>query len=328
MLVTLTKAANSSQVQSQLQGLGLWTRKLESQAGHPPALIVAPCSAEVAIEHIIELDGVADVCRSPSAHPLLDAARAQAVQVASTSIGGSAPAVLMAGPCSVESPEQIFEAAKSAAAAGATMLRGGAFKPRTSPYSFSGHGRPALGWMREAADATGLAVVTEVMSEHDVDTVAAVADMLQVGSRNMQSFALLRAVGAAAKPVLLKRGMAATVQEWLLSAEHLLAAGARGVVLCERGIVGFDSSTRNLLDLGAVALVRTVHQLPVVVDPSHAAGRRDLVLALSRAALAVGASGLLVEAHPSPSAARSDGPQALEQTQLQQLGEMIAGAQP
>jgi 3-deoxy-7-phosphoheptulonate synthase len=167
--------------------------------------------------------------------------------------------------------------------------------------------------------------VTEVMSEHEVDAVAAVADMIQLGSRNMQNFALLRAVGGANKPVLLKRGMAATVDEWLMAAEHLLAAGASGVTLCERGIVGFDRSTRNLLDLGAVALVSHVHRLPVIVDPSHAAGRRDLILALSRAALAAGAAGLLVEAHPEPEQACSDGPQALDARELAELGAIMRG---
>jgi 3-deoxy-7-phosphoheptulonate synthase len=330
MLVTLTKNADSKRIQSELQGLGLWTKKLEGRDG-PAALVVDPCSASVSVDRIATVEGVADVCSAPSATPLLDRARGRAVTIAgrhgmTCRIGGDAAPILMAGPCSVESAEQIMLAAKAASAAGATLLRGGAFKPRTSPYSFSGHGRAALGWMREAADTYGLGVVTEVMSETEVEAVAGIADLLQVGSRNMQNFALLRAVGASGKPVLLKRGMAATVDEWLLAAEHLLAAGASGVVFCERGIIGFDPSTRNLLDLGAVALVNHVHRLPVIVDPSHAAGRRDLVIALSRAALAAGASGLLVEAHPDPNAAKSDGAQSLEPDQLHQLGEIVRGA--
>ena len=174
--------------------------------------------------------------------------------------------------------------------------------------------------MRSAADRHGLAVVTEVMSEAEVELVSAHADMLQIGSRNMQNFALLRAVGAMGKPILLKRGMAATVEEWLLAGEHLLAAGAAGVVFCERGISGFDPHTRNLLDLGAVALLTSVHRLPVVVDPSHAVGRRDLIPALAKAAVAAGASGLMIEAHGDPSAALSDGAQALSPDALYELG--------
>jgi 3-deoxy-7-phosphoheptulonate synthase len=201
------------------------------------------------------------------------------------------------------------------------LLRGGAFKPRTSPYSFAGHGEVALDWMRLAADAHGLGVVTEVMSEHDVEAVAGVADLMQLGSRNMQNFALLRAVGRANKPVLLKRGMAATIDDWLLAGEHLLSSGAAGVIFCERGIHGFDPSTRNLLDLGAVAVLACSLGLPVVVDPSHAAGRRDLVPPLSRAALAAGAHGLLVEMHPHAERARSDGPQALDAAALQRLAQ-------
>jgi 3-deoxy-7-phosphoheptulonate synthase len=165
-----------------------------------------------------------------------------------------------------------------------------------------------------------------VLSEHDVDAVAEVADLMQIGSRNMQNYALLRAVGRRHKPVLLKRGMAATIEEWLLSAEHLLAAGASGVALCERGVHGFDPSTRNLLDLGAVALLAGIHRLPVVVDPSHAAGRRDLIVPLARAALAAGAGGLLVETHPAPAEALSDGPQALDAHELAAIGRLVRSA--
>ena len=213
-----------------------------------------------------------------------------------------------------------MSAAAYAAAAGARFLRGGAFKPRSSPYSFNGHGRQALDWLRAAARAHNLGVVTEVMSELEVETVAEVADLVQIGSRNMQNYALLSRVGRCARPVLLKRGMAATVEEWLLAGEHLLAAGCPGVVFCERGIHSFDPSTRNLLDLGAVAVLRHAYRLPVVVDPSHAAGRRDLVVALAKAAVACGAHGLIVESHPNPAAALSDGPQALLPEQLSALG--------
>ena len=323
MLVTLKHDADSRRVQAELRGLGLWPQPLTAASGQATALVIAPCSTQVEIAAIAALDGVAEVCTEPSAHPLLDASAGKPLRLGAIELGCGCAPVLMAGPCGVESPEQVGQAAHDAAQAGARLLRGGAFKPRTSPYSFSGHGRPALGWLRDAADRHGLGVVTEVMSEHEVDAVAEVADLMQVGSRNMQNYALLREVGRRRKPVLLKRGMAATIEEWLLSAEHLLAAGASGVAFCERGVHGFDPSTRNLLDLGAVALLAAVLQLPVVVDPSHAAGRRDLILPLARAALAAGAGGLLVETHPHPAEALSDGPQALDALQLSAVGQLV-----
>ncbi|MEO6954067.1 MAG: 3-deoxy-7-phosphoheptulonate synthase, partial [Polyangia bacterium] len=198
-------------------------------------------------------------------------------------------------------------------------LRGSAYKPRTSPYAFQGHGPPALAWLRAAADHHGLGVVTEVMTAEDAGRVAEVADLVQVGSRNMQNFSLLKAVGRQKRPVLLKRGMAASVEDWMLAAEYCLSEGATGVVFCERGVRGFDPSMRNLLDLGAVALL--VHALgqPVIVDPSHAAGRRDLIPALGRAGLAAGAHGLMVETHHDPANALSDGPQALPPEELAAL---------
>jgi 3-deoxy-7-phosphoheptulonate synthase len=320
MLVTLKHPRDAESVASRLQALGLWTEKLQS-ANETRALLVRSDSAEVPAAAIEAIEGVASVLAAPTVHPKLDALAGKAVQVGAHRIGHGAPAVLMSGPCSVESREQIGRAARAVREAGGTFLRGGAYKPRTSPYSFSGHGEPALDWLRAAADENGLAVVTEVLSEQDVERVASHADVLRIGSRNMQAFALLKAVGKAGKPVLLKRGMAATVEEWLLSAEHLLVAGASGVVFCERGLRSFDPSTRNLLDLGAVALLANVHRLPVVVDPSHAAGRRDLVTPLSRAALACGAHGLIVESHPDPACARSDGAQALDGEGLLRLAD-------
>jgi len=233
------------------------------------------------------------------------------VEVGGVAIGGR-EAVVMAGPCSVESREQLFETAHAVRSAGASMLRGGAYKPRTSPYDFQGLGLDALRLLQEASRETGLPIVTEVMSETDVELVAEYADMLQVGARNMQNFALLRRLARTPRPVLLKRGPSATIKEWLLAAEYLLAGGNTDVVLCERGIKTFETETRNTLDLAAVALVREVAHLPVVVDPSHATGRRDLVPAASRAALAVGADGLMVEVHPCPERALSDGPQSLD----------------
>ncbi|MBM4358883.1 MAG: 3-deoxy-7-phosphoheptulonate synthase [Deltaproteobacteria bacterium] len=321
MLVTLKNPRDAESVASRLQSLGLWTEKLGSGDG-TRALFVRSDSALVAPSTIEAVEGVAAVLVPPTAHPKLDAQAGIASRVGDHLVGHGAPPVLISGPCSIESREQIRVAAEAVRAAGGRLLRGGAYKPRSSPYSFTGHGEPALEWMREAADAAGLAVVTEVMSEQDVDRVAAYADMLQVGSRNMQAFALLKAIGKAKKPVLLKRGMAATVEEWMLSAEHLLVAGASSVVFCERGLRSFDPSTRNLLDLGAVALLANVHRLPVIVDPSHAAGRKDLVPPLARAALACGAHGLIVESHPEPAHARSDGAQALDRDGLLRLADL------
>ncbi|MBM4376892.1 MAG: 3-deoxy-7-phosphoheptulonate synthase [Deltaproteobacteria bacterium] len=320
MLVTLRHPSDADRVAAQLQALGLWTERLKSDS-ETRALLVRSDSAHVEPRAITAIDGVSAVWVPPTTHPKLDALAGAPVTVRGLTIGYGAPPVLISGPCSIESPEQIAESARAVRAAGGTILRGGAFKPRTSPYAFSGHGNPALGWMRDAADSAGLAVVTEVLSERDVDSVADYADMLQIGSRNMQAFGLLKAAGRAAKPVLLKRGMAATVEEWLLSAEHLLVAGASGVVFCERGLRSFDPSTRNLLDLGAVALLANVYRLPVVVDPSHAAGRRDLIQPLARAALGAGAHGLIVECHPDPAHAKSDGAQALDPRSLAGLAD-------
>jgi len=218
---------------------------------------------------------------------------------------------VMAGPCSVESEAQLVDTATNVAAAGARLLRGGAYKPRSSPYSFRGLGAEGLEHLRRARDLTGLPVVTEVLTPADVAAVADAADMLQVGTRNAQNFSLLEAVGEAGKPVLLKRGLSNTVEEWLLSAEYVLAHGNPDVVLCERGIRTFETGTRNTLDLSAVPLVKSLSHLPVIVDPSHATGHRHLVPSMSLAAVAAGADGLLLEVHPSPDDALSDGPQSL-----------------
>src|SRR5436305_2831928 len=233
------------------------------------------------------------------------------VNVAGVLVGG-AEVVVIAAPCSVESRGQLLETAHAVKRAGASMLRGGAYKPRTSPYDFQGLGLEALRLLGEAREETGLPVVTEVLSTDDVDTVAEYADMLQVGARNMQNFALLRRLATTPRPVMLKRGPSATIREWLLAAEYLLAGGNSEVVLCERGIKTFETDTRNTLDLAAVALARELSHLPVVVDPSHATGRRDIVPAAARAAIAIGADGLLVEVHPRPERALSDGPQSLD----------------
>jgi 3-deoxy-7-phosphoheptulonate synthase len=219
--------------------------------------------------------------------------------------------VLMAGPCSVESETQIMQTAEAVAAAGAKVLRGGAFKPRTSPYDFQGLEEEGLKLLAKARQATGLAVVTEVMSDRDVDLVAEYADLMQVGARNMQNFALLKALGRCPRPVLLKRGMSSTIKELLMSAEYITAHGNPNVILCERGIRTFETATRNTCDLAAVPVLNELTHLPVIVDPSHATGRRSLVPAVCRAAAAIGADGILVEVHPCPEKAMSDGAQSL-----------------
>jgi 3-deoxy-7-phosphoheptulonate synthase len=269
-------------------------------------------------EQVAALDGVVAIFGADSLHPLVDA-MPRTVVVGGVRIGPREAPVLVAGPCSVESEEQIHRLAAAVRARGAVALRGGAWKPRTSPRGFQGHGSPALSWLVDAGRAHGLAVVTEVVSERDVDAVGAAVDMLQVGARTMHSGALLKAIGAARKPVLLKRAFSATLEEWLLAGEALLLHGAPGVVFCERGVRGPEGGTRNVLDVGAVAVLAAVHGLPVVVDPSHAAGRRDVVLPLARAGLAAGACGVVIEVHDRPGEALSDAPQALDPEDLAAL---------
>ena len=233
-------------------------------------------------------------------------------------IGGER-VVVMAGPCSVESREQIERSAEIVAREGANIIRGGAFKPRTSPYSFQGLGEEGLAMMREAADRHGLLVVSEVMDLTQIPLVSAYADMLQVGARNMQNFNLLRELGRQPKPVLLKRGISATIEELLLSAEYILAGGNYNVILCERGIRTFENYTRNTMDISAIPVVKKLSHLPIVADPSHGTGRRDKVAPMARAALAAGADGLLMEVHPDPDHALSDGAQSLYAAQFAEL---------
>jgi 3-deoxy-7-phosphoheptulonate synthase len=247
------------------------------------------------------------------------------VDVAGVRIGGPG-VVIIAGPCSVESREQLLSTAHAVKRAGATMLRGGAYKPRTSPYDFQGLGLEALKILREAREQSGLPVVTEVMSTEDVDTICEHVDMLQVGARNMQNFALLRRLATVDKPVLLKRGPSATVKEWLLAAEYLLSGGNNQVVLCERGIKTFETEMRNTFDLAAVALARDLSHLPVIADPSHGTGKQSLIAAVSRAAVAVGADGLIIEVHPCPERALSDGAQSLDFAGFEKV--MTAIAEP
>jgi 3-deoxy-7-phosphoheptulonate synthase len=308
MIVTLRSNADVDAVRRALIARGLWVTPLHD-GGRVAHYAVSEASRSVAPDSLRDIDGVATVAAPSSPHPRIDA-HGPVADVRGALLGGGRP-VFLCGPCAVESEERIHGIAREVAAAGATFLRGGAYKPRTSPYAFQGHGEEALRWMRRAADAHGLKVVTEALGESDVNLVAEYADLVQIGSRNMQNFSLLKAAGRTGRAVMLKRAMAATVEEWLLAGEYLLAHGAASVVFCERGIRGFDPGTRNLIDLGAVAMLAHVHRLPVVVDPSHATGRRDLVVPLARAALAAGAAGVMIETHDDPGCALSDGPQAL-----------------
>ncbi len=244
------------------------------------------------------------------------------VRIGDVEIGGPR-VVMMAGPCSVESREQIQISARLVAQAGASVLRAGAFKPRSSPYSFQGLGEKGLELMREAADANRLLVISEVMDSTQIPLLARYADILQVGARNMQNFNLLRELGKLRKPVLLKRGIAATIEELLLSAEYILSGGNYDVILCERGIRTFESATRNTMDISAIPVVKKLSHLPIVADPSHGTGRRDHVIPMARAAVAAGADGLLVEVHPDPDRALSDGAQSLRPEQLTELMDQL-----
>lgn len=334
MIISLREDADPAAVKRELSARGLWIASVErGLGGREMHLVIAPHSAVADPAEVARIEGVGSVSLPAPEHPRMDA-QGPVVNVAGVDIGvdprtRAGRPVLMCGPCSVESAEQIDAIAERLSPLGVKFLRGGAWKPRSSPYSFQGHGDQALRWMRDAATRHGLRVVTEVLSEHDVSMVTEHADLLQIGSRNMQNFALLKRVGHSGKPVLLKRAMSATLNEWLLAGEYLLHHGANGVVLCERGIRGFDPSTRNLVDLTAVAMLAHVHRLPVIVDPSHGSGRRDLILPLSRAAIAAGAAGVMIETHDDPGRALSDGPQALRGDELAVVaGELLGGPQP
>jgi 3-deoxy-7-phosphoheptulonate synthase len=235
-------------------------------------------------------------------------------------IGRHQPIAVVAGPCSVENEEMIIETARRVKAAGAQFLRGGAYKPRTSPYAFQGHGESALGLLAAAREATGLGIITEVMDSADLDKIAEVADVIQIGARNMQNFSLLKKVGAQDKPVLLKRGMVATIEEWLMAAEYILAAGNPNVILCERGIRTFDRDyTRNTLDLSVIPVLQALTHLPIMIDPSHGTGKAEYVPSMAMAAIAAGTDSLMIEVHPNPAKALSDGPQSLTPERFDRL---------
>jgi 3-deoxy-7-phosphoheptulonate synthase len=267
------------------------------------------------------MEGVKEAHRIVSPYKLASRSfrpQGSVVRVGKVEFGGDR-VVVMAGPCSVESPEQIERSAEVVAAAGATVIRGGAFKPRSSPYSFQGLGEEGLSLLRAAADRHNLLVVSEVMDSAQIPLVARYADILQVGARNMQNFNLLRDLGRQRKPILLKRGIAATIEELLLSAEYILSGGNYDVILCERGIRTFETYTRNTMDISAIPVVKKLSHLPIVADPSHGTGRRDKVAPMARAAVAAGADGLIIEVHPDPDRALSDGAQSLRPEQFAEM---------
>ncbi len=314
MLIVMDAAASAEDVRrvvESIKGLGLQAHAIPG--AQRTAIGVTGNRGPVEPGAFENLPGVAEVIPVSAPYKLVSRESKRentVVSVGGAPVGGAA-VVVIAGPCAVESESQALEIGRRVRQAGATLYRGGAFKPRTSPYSFQGLGEEGLRILAKVRQETGLPIVTEVLDTETVELVAEYADCLQIGARNMQNFSLLKKVGKLRKPVLLKRGMSATIEELLLSAEYLLAEGNYDVILCERGVRTFADHTRNTLDLSAIPYVQRISHLPILVDPSHGTGKRQKVLPLSRAAVAVGADGLLIEVHPHPEAALSDGPQAL-----------------
>jgi 3-deoxy-7-phosphoheptulonate synthase len=322
MLVVMQEGAQEAQLQKvidRLVGMGFTVHR-SSGVTHTVLGGVGPVADFDPVEFEV-MDGVKECHRIVSPYKL--ASRnfrpgGTVVKIGGVEIGGR-KLVVMAGPCSVESRDQIEQSAEIVARGGATVIRGGAFKPRSSPYSFQGLGESGLKMLREAADRNHLLVVSEVMDQSQIPILSEYSDILQVGARNMQNFNLLRELGLVRKPILLKRGIAATIEELLLSAEYLLSGGNYDVILCERGIRTFETATRNTMDISAIPIVKGLSHLPIVADPSHGTGRRDKVLPMARAAIAAGADGLLVEVHPDPEHALSDGAQSLMPAQFMEM---------
>ncbi|MCL6515547.1 3-deoxy-7-phosphoheptulonate synthase [Alicyclobacillus sp.] len=314
MIVVMKEGARQEEIQAVvqlLQGKGLETHLSQGAEktiigiiGPKERVLGMPIESMAGVEKVVKVSNPFKLA-SRAFHP-----QDTLVQVGDVVVGGADP-VIIAGPCSVESREQILEIAHAVKRSGAHMLRGGAFKPRSSPYSFQGLGEEGLKLLAEAREETGLPVVSEVMDIENLPLMLEYVDVLQIGARNMQNFPLLKAVGRTDKPVLLKRGLSATIEEWLMSAEYILSEGNRNVILCERGIRTFEKYTRNTLDLNAVPVVQYYSHLPVIVDPSHGVGHSRYVLAMARAGIAAGAHGLIVEVHPRPHEALSDGEQSL-----------------
>jgi len=323
MIISMKPHATKEQIERVRERIEQFGYRVHSIQGDERVVIGAVGVGDVTacLEQLEAMPGVESAVRISAPYKFVSREFRQTrsrIRVNGAEIGGD-EFIVIAGPCSVESEEQILRTAEAVARAGAKMLRGGAYKPRTSPYDFQGMEEAGLKLLRKAKEATGLAIVTEVMSESDVDLVAEHADILQIGARNMQNFSLLKALGRTTRPVLLKRGMSSTIRELLMSAEYIVAHGNPHVVLCERGIRTFETATRNTCDLSAVAVLNELTHLPVLVDPSHAAGRRSLVPPLARAAAAIGADGLLVEVHPTPENAISDGAQSLSLPEFERM---------
>lgn len=316
MIVVVKNGTDKQKLQNVVQYLEAQGLKLHISEGVERTIIglVGATQEQKANLNVESLEGVEKVM--PVVTPYKLASREfhpedTVIQIGDLTIGGNELQV-MAGPCAVESREQMLEVAEMVKASGARILRGGAFKPRTSPYSFAGLEEKGLQYMAEAREKTGLKIVSEVMDPRSVELVAEYCDIVQIGARNMQNFNLLREVGKIRKPVLLKRGLSATIEEWIMAAEYILSGGNEQVILCERGIRTFETFTRNTLDLAAVPIIKELTHLPIIVDPSHATGKWDLVQPMARAAIAAGADGLMIEVHPDPLHALSDGPQSLK----------------
>jgi 3-deoxy-7-phosphoheptulonate synthase len=323
MVIVMEHTATEEQVQKVIEALvGVGYDVHRSTGVSHTVLGAVGMPREVVDPRALELfAGVREVVKISEPYKLVGRtfkAADTVVDVAGALVGG-AEIIVMAGPCSVETREQLGSVARSVRSAGARVLRGGAFKPRTSPYSFQGHGEEALRWMREESLGLGLGVISEVMDIRTLDMMLRYVDCLQVGARNMQNYDLLKELGRVRRPVLLKRGLSATIEEWLLSAEYILAGGNTQVILCERGIRTFENATRNTLDISAIPVVKKLSHLPIVVDPSHGTGRRDKVTPMARAAIAAGADGLLIEVHDNPEKALSDGAQSLYPRQFEAL---------
>jgi 3-deoxy-7-phosphoheptulonate synthase len=321
MVVVMNERATEAQVDAVIARLIELGMDVHRSSGATRTVLGVVGANKVEKEMIEILEGVSEVLRI--SEPYKRASRSYRpedtiVQVDDVRIGGD-EVIVMAGPCSAETEEQCHASAAAVKRAGAKVLRGGAFKPRSSPYSFQGHGEKGLQMLRDAADAHNLKLISEVMDLSQIELIGKYADIFQVGARNMQNYTLLRELGHAHKPVLLKRGLMATIEEWLLSAEYILSGGNNDVILCERGIRTFETATRNTFDISAIPVIEKLSHLPIIADPSHGAGRRDMVSQLARAAVAAGADGLIIEVHNDPDHALSDGAQSLFPTQFDRL---------
>jgi len=329
MVISMKLGASKDEIEHVCRRIEEFGYRVHSIRGEERVVIAAVGVGDVThcLESLESAAGVESAVRISAPYKFVSReykAEKSLVRVDGAALGGD-ELVVMAGPCSVESESQLMTTAEAVARSGARLLRGGAFKPRTSPYEFQGLEEEGLKLLAKARRQTGLAIITEVMSDGDVGLVSQYADVLQIGARNMQNFALLKALGKAGKPVMLKRGMSSTIRELLLSAEYIVSHGNPDVILCERGIRTFETATRNTMDISAVPVLQELTHLPVAVDPAHASGRRSLVPALARAAVAAGADGLMVEVHPCPEQAFSDGPQSLT---LEQFADLMRDLEP